>query len=166
MKTWTRTLRRFRGLGLALAVTAVAAPAAQAFSKGDYEIESARVQGKAVATYDAIEALRTLPEGKVGSLAYEIARGAKPPTASERGYDAIELVRALPPQRGTRLSYDGIELVRSQPPFETAPRTLVSTTGFDWAAATMGAAVSLAVALLLGSAGLAVARKRASLAAS
>jgi hypothetical protein len=166
MKTSTRTLRRLRGLALALAVAAVAAPAAQAFSNGDYEIESARVQGEAISTYDAIEALRTPPAREVGSLAYELARGAQPPRATDRPYDSIEVARTAPPQAATRLPYDGIELVRSQLPFEAAPVTLVSGPGFAWDDAAVGAAASLAVALLLGSAGLVVARRRASLAAS
>jgi hypothetical protein len=166
MKTSTRTLRRLRGLAIALAIAAVVAPAAQAVSTRDYEIESARVQGEAISTYDAIEALRSAPAREVGSLGYELAREAHSPTGSDRFYDAIEVARMQPPQVFARVPYDGIEVVRSQPPFEAAPPTLVSTPGFDWADAAMGAAASLAVALLLGSAGLVVARRRASLAAS
>ncbi|MDQ3963271.1 MAG: hypothetical protein M3277_05065 [Actinomycetota bacterium] len=166
MKTSTRTLRRLvRGLGLALAVAAVAAPGAQAVSKDDYGIESFRVQGEPTSTYDAIEALRAQRPRERGSLAYdgiELVRRVEPRTATARHYDAIELVRTRPPQVVTRLPYDGIELVRSRPPLAAAPSALVSASGFDWS----DAAVSLMISLIVGSAGLLVVRRRADLAAS
>jgi hypothetical protein len=125
MNTSTRTPRRLRGLGLALVVAAVAAPAAQAISKGDYEIESARVQADAPSTYDAIEAHRSPPPRDVGSLAYELGRGATAP-AAERRYDAIELVRTKPSEAATRLEYDGIELARARSPFDDGSLGLAS----------------------------------------
>jgi hypothetical protein len=170
MNKSTRTFRRLvRGLGLALAVVAAATPGAQAASKGDYGIESFRVQGTTVGTYDAIEALRGTRLQETGSPAYdaiEIARRVSPQPATERPYDAIELVRAQPSRVVERLPYDGIELTRSQSPLEAAPSALVSAAGFDWGDAGAGAGFGLAISLVVGSAAVLVTRRRTELAPS
>ncbi len=179
MKTSTRPLRRLvRNLGLALAVTAVAAPVARAASSDGYGIESFRVPAKAVAAYDAIETQRVARAPAPVSLAHELGRAAEQ-SATQHRYDGIELVRRGPSGRSGRLPYDGIELVRARPsggrvlpPYDgielvrSASRTdvpasaVASTSAFDWTDAAMGAGFGLAITLVAGSAALFIARRR------
>ena len=138
MLNW-RSHLRIRRLTVALAVAAVVAPTAQArIANPDFDTKTSQVTYPAgITTQDPKSLEPVLGMVRPGESDY-----ARYPAFAQ---DKIELVRLQP--RSTVHSLDGVELVRLAPRTTQAP-DVVSSPGFDWGDAAIGASLVVALGLL------------------